>query len=265
MESAGRQPRRSRSGFAAVCTLACLAGASFAIERGASMAGMGGTPMPGGWTLSMAWTRMCGQDWPDAAGSFLAMWMAMMVSMMAPVLAHALWRYDRGVPAASTARVAGLTLQVAAAYLLVWGLTGVAVYTVGAWLAGIEMRSPAIARLVPLGSALLLAAAGAMQLTAWKERQLGHCRTCCAAPLPLRPDARSAWRYGRHLGWHCLVCCTPLTIAMLMLGVMDLRVMGAVATAIAAERLAPAARHFARLSGVAMLAAGAVLASGAFA
>ena len=32
----------------------------------ASMSAMAGMPMPGGWTMSMAWMRMPGQTWPGA-------------------------------------------------------------------------------------------------------------------------------------------------------------------------------------------------------
>ena len=34
----------------------------------------GGMPMPGGWTMSMAWMRMPGQGWLGAAASFMEMW-----------------------------------------------------------------------------------------------------------------------------------------------------------------------------------------------
>jgi len=47
---------------------------------------MGEMPMPGGWTMSMAWMRMPGQTWPGAAASFLGMWIVMMVAMMLPSL-----------------------------------------------------------------------------------------------------------------------------------------------------------------------------------
>ena len=267
MESnpAQRGAFRFRHGVSAVGVLVCLAGVVLATGHCASMAGMGGTPMPGGWTLSMAWTRMCGQSWPQAAGSFLGMWMAMTVAMMAPVLGRALWRYGRCVRDASTARAGALAVVAAGAYLFVWGVTGLAVYTAGAWLALTELQWPSIARLVPPASALLLALAGALQFSAWKQRQLGHCRDACSLSTPRPAGARGAWRHGWRLGWHCTVCCAPLTGAMLALGVMDPRVLFAMAVAVAAERVTPAARCFARLSGTAMLAAGLMVASAPFA
>ena len=49
----------------------------------ASMSEMPGMPMPGGWTMSMAWMRMPGQTWLGTATSFVGMWAVMVVAMMA--------------------------------------------------------------------------------------------------------------------------------------------------------------------------------------
>jgi hypothetical protein len=48
------------------------------------MSAMGEMPMPGGWTMSMAWMRMPGQTWPGAAASLLGMWAAITVERLAP-------------------------------------------------------------------------------------------------------------------------------------------------------------------------------------
>ena len=63
----------------------------------ASMSAMGEMPMPGGWTMSMAWMRMAGETWPRSAASFLGMWVVMMVAMMMPSLVPMLWRYRQAV------------------------------------------------------------------------------------------------------------------------------------------------------------------------
>jgi predicted metal-binding membrane protein len=75
--------------------LALLFAASAALTIGwcASMSAMDEMPMPGGWTMSMAWMRMPGQTWPSAAASFLGMGVVMMVAMMLPSLVPMLWRY----------------------------------------------------------------------------------------------------------------------------------------------------------------------------
>jgi len=58
---------------------------------------------------------------------------------------------------------------------------------------------------------------------------------------------------------HCVHCCFGLTIILLVIGVMDLRAMAVVTAAISAERLAPAGQRVARISGAAMIVAGAIL------
>ena len=85
---------------------------------------MGGMPMPGDWTMSMAWMRMPGQTWPGAAASFLGMWLVMMVAMMLPSLIPALRRYRRAVGGTETTRLDRLTALVGVAYFLVWTALG---------------------------------------------------------------------------------------------------------------------------------------------
>ncbi len=82
------------------------------------------------------------------------------------------------------------------------------------------MRSEALARAVPLASALVVGAAGLLQLTAWKARQLACCRMTPSQRLAA--DAGTAWRHGIRLGLHCTSCCASPTAILLALGVMDL-------------------------------------------
>src|SRR5258706_8769193 len=93
------------------------------------------------------------------------------------------------------------------------------------------MRWPSLARAVPLASGGLLVLAGIVQLTPWKARQLGVCRSPMACA--------TSWQHGLHFGRHCAFCCSPLMAALLVLGVMDLRVMLAIAIAITIERVVP--------------------------
>jgi predicted metal-binding membrane protein len=118
----------------------------------ASMSGMGDMPMPGGWTMSMAWMRMGGQTWPAAAASFLGMWVVMMVAMMLPSLMPMLWRYRRAVGRAGGARLGRLTALVGVGYFVVWTALGMAAFPVGVALAALEMQQPALARAVPTAS-----------------------------------------------------------------------------------------------------------------
>ena len=88
------------------------------------MSAMGGMPMPGGWTMSMAWMRMPGQTWPGAAASFLGMWVVMMVAMMLPSLVPMLWRYRAAVSRTVGTRLGAATAMVATAYFLAWAVLG---------------------------------------------------------------------------------------------------------------------------------------------
>jgi predicted metal-binding membrane protein len=224
-----------------------------------SMSGMGDMPMPGGWTMSMAWMRMGGQTWPGAAASFLGMWVVMMVAMMLPSLMPMLWRYRQAVGRAGGARLGRLTALVGVGYFVVWTAAGMAAFPLGVALAALEMRQPALARAVPTAVGVVVLIAGALQLTAWKARQLACCRPAHWRGLTLPPDAGTAWRHGLRLGLHCAQCCAGLTTILLVIGVMDLRAMAVVTAAITLERLAPAGERVARAIGAVTVAAGLLL------
>ncbi len=110
--------RASQRAFFGVSALLFAASAAVTIVWCASMSAMGGMPMPGGWTMSMAWMRMPGQTWPGAAASFLGMWVVMMVAMMLPSLVPMLWRYRQAVGRTGEARLGRLTALVGAGYFL---------------------------------------------------------------------------------------------------------------------------------------------------
>jgi predicted metal-binding membrane protein len=216
----------------------------------------GGMPMPGGWTMSMAWMRMSGQTWPGAAATFLGMWLVMMVAMMLPSLVPMLGRYRQAVGGAGEARLGRLTALVSVGYFFVWSSLGLAAFPLGVALAEVEMQLPVLARAVPIAVGLVVALAGLLQLTPWKARHLACCRQSPGRGRTLPADARTAWRHGLRLGFHCITCCAGLMAVLLVLGVMDLRTMAFVAAAITVERLAPAGERLARVIGAVVIAAG---------
>jgi predicted metal-binding membrane protein len=274
--------RTSERAFFAVSALLFAASAAMTIVWCASMSSMGGMPMPGGWTMSMAWMRMPGQTWLDAAASFLGMWVVMMVAMMLPSLTPMLWRYRQTVCRTSDTGLGWLTALVGLAYFFVWTVFGMAAFPLGVALAEVEMRQPAVALAVPIATGVVVLIAGALQLTAWKSRHLTCCReesafaragasASCGETSPTRsaaaeagpargrtlpPDAGTAWRHGLRLGLHCSRCCAGLMVILLVIGVMDLRAMAVVAAAVTVERLAPAGERVARAIGVAVVGAG---------
>jgi predicted metal-binding membrane protein len=122
-------------------------------------------------------------------------------------------------------------------------------------LATLEMQHPAIARAVPIATAVIVLLAGVLQFTAWRAHHLACCRempSCC----PPQADGGSALRYGLRLGLHCSYCCANLTAVLLVIGVMDLRAMAVITAAITAERLATNAQRVARVIGAAVVGAG---------
>lgn len=248
--------RASQQAFLGVCALLFAASATMTMVWCASMSAMGGMPMPGGWTMSMAWMRMPGQTWTGAAVAFLAMWMVMMAAMMLPSLVPMLWRYRQAVDRTGRRRLGRLTALVAIGYFLVWTLFGMAAFPLGVGLAWAAMQQPALARAVPIAVGAVVLLAGLLQLTDWKARHLACCRESPTKGRTLPADDGTAWRHGLRLGLHCSAACAGLTMIVLVLGVMDLRVMAAVSVAITAERLAPAGARVARAIGVIVIGAG---------
>jgi predicted metal-binding membrane protein len=223
----------------------------------ASMPAMGGMPMPGGWTMSMTWMRMPGQTWPGAAASFVGMWIVMMAAMMLPSLVPMLCRYRRAVGTRGEPRLGPLTALVGMGYFFVWTVVGMAVYAAGIALAAAAMQQPALARAVPAAAGAAVLLAGALQFTAWKAHHLACCRSAperCTLPAA----AGAAWRYGLRLGTHCTCSCAGLTMMLLVIGVMDLRAMGAVTAAVTIEHLAPAGRRVSHAIGAVVAVAGLV-------
>jgi predicted metal-binding membrane protein len=251
--------RASYYAFLAVSALLFAASAALTTVWCASMSAMGEMPMPGGWTMSMAWMRMPGQTWPGAAASFLGMWVVMMVAMMLPSLVPMLWRYRRAVGSTGETRLGLLTVLVGVGYFFVWTVLGMAAFPLGVALAAVEMQQPPLARAVPIAVGMVVLIAGALQFSTWKARHLACCREVPGCDRTLPAGAGTAWRHGLRLGLHCSHCCAGLMAILLVLGVMDLRAMAVVGAAITIERLAPAGERVVRVIGVVVVGAGLLL------
>jgi predicted metal-binding membrane protein len=248
--------RVSQQALLGVSALLFAASAALTTLWCASMSAMGEMPMPGGWTMSMAWMRMPGQTWRGAAASFLGMWVVMMVAMMLPSLVPMLWRYREAIGTTGQTRLGRLTVLVGVAYFFVWTVFGMVAFPLGVALATVAMEQPALARAVPIAVGIVVLVAGCLQLTAWKARHLACCREAPGSGRRLPADAGMAWRHGLRLGLHCSYCCAGLTAVLLVIGLMDLRAMVVVTAAITVERLAPAGERVARAIGAVAVGAG---------
>ena len=196
-------------------------------------------PMPGGWSMSMAWMSMGGQSAIGHAAMFITMWTVMMIAMMLPsvmpvVLLHrrlVTSRVERGDAAA------GSHVLLLAGYFFVWALFGLFAYAIGMTVAAAAMRHVHISLLVPVATGCTLIAAGLYQVTRWKRICLQHCRS----PLEFlsRHQIRrrhDSWALGLHHGAYCAACCWGLMVIQLALGVMSVPLMMFVAGVILLEK-----------------------------
>ena len=144
------------------------------------------------------------------------------------------------------------------------------VFLLGVTLAASEMQQPALARAVPIAVGVIVLLAGALQFSAWKAHHLACCRESLASAhagagadhaeaSAIRLTAAEAARDGLRLGLHCTSCCAGPMAILLAIGVMDLRAMAVVTTAITLERLAPAGEQIARAIGAVAIGAGLLL------
>lgn len=220
-------------------------------------------PMPGGWSMSMAWMSMGNQSWFAHATMFLVMWAAMMVAMMLPSVMPAVLLHQRLIRTRMERgdAAAGSHVLLLAGYFAVWTGFGAVAYAIGMALAAAAMRSIQVSVLIPVATGLALAAAGIYQLTQWKRICLRHCRS----PFEFfaRHDIRRAadsWRFGVHHGAYCAACCWGLMVIQLVLGVMSVPLMALVALVILLEKQWTYGEALARVVGAAAVAAGIFLA-----
>ena len=198
-----------------------------------------------------------------SAGDFalvFAMWAVMMVGMMVPTAAPATLLYAavarkaarEGTPVAPTALfVAG--------YAAAWTLFG-ALATLAQWgLGRAALLSPTWAATSPALGGALLVAAGAYQLTPWKDACLRHCRS----PVHFlaarwRPGALGAFRMGLVHGAFCLGCCWVLMGLLFVGGVMSFLWIAAIAGFVLFEKVLPWGRAGGRLAALPLIGAGLV-------
>jgi len=189
---------------------------------------------------------------------FLAIWVTMMVAMMFPTAAPMIVTFHK-VQAGKRQRGEAFvsTWIFVAAYILVWGLSGLAAY--GGALAAETVA--AHAALSPTAAArtggIVLVAAGIYQLTPWKDLCLSKCRTPVTFIMTSwRDGAAGALRMGLLHGAYCLGCCWLLFAILFPLGIMNIAAMAVITFVIFAEKTLPWGRAAARAAAVALIAYG---------
>jgi predicted metal-binding membrane protein len=253
-------------------SLATLTGAAWllTIWQAASMSMPMGVAVRGGMSADgMAGMAMGGvgaAGWSFAgAAVFVAIWTVMMVAMMLPgaapmifMFASAQARRGRGVAVPTWIFVAG--------YLLIWAAAGLAVYAlveIGSALAT-GLAPAARSRWGPLALGITVAAAGLYQFTPIKRVCLDHCRSPLAFIAQHWRDGRvGALAMGLRHGAYCFGCCWALFAVLVAAGVMSLAWMLLLTLVVCVEKLFPRGRLAGAVTGVALIAVGVVVASGA--
>jgi len=225
------------------------------------MGGMGGMAASG-----LAGTAGAGWSFGGLA-AFVVAWGVMMAAMMLPAAAPLLLLY-RTVAGGRQADGAAFvsTWILAAGYLLVWAAVGVATYAiirvggdVASRLAMVEHRSWAS---LALGATLVVA--GLYQFTPLKR--------ACLRQWPItKPNGDWHWRDGRlgalRMGFvhgaYCLGCCWALFAILVAAGVMSVAWMLLLTLVVFAEKVLPHGQRAAVVVGLAFVALGVFVASGA--
>ena len=190
---------------------------------------------------------------------WLFMWTVMMTAMMLPSFVPSLIAYRRAIVSATQRRADVASLLLSAGYFVVWVGVGVGLLALDAAYSAFDTWRPVAGGIVPIGTALAVLFAGALQLSGWKARQLRHC--IGGERVPLSPTAAEAFRRGSTLGRCCVASCAPIMSLLLVTGIMDLRGMMGVTVAITIECVAPFGMRFVRPFGVALTVAGLTLVS----
>jgi predicted metal-binding membrane protein len=251
-------PRRDR-----IAILVALAGVTalawlYLLDMAIAMRDMPGMQAMAGMDMGTAGSMLQLHAWtPQHFAMMFGMWAVMMVGMMVPTAAPMALVYAavarkaarQGTPVAPTAAfvagyVAMWTLFSLAATLAQWGLDRAA------------LLSPMMVSNSPKLGAALLFAAGAYQLTPWKDRCLEHCR----APAHFisenwRPGTLGAFRMGLVHGAYCLGCCWILMGLLFLGGVMNLLWIAAITLFVLLEKVIPAGPRAGRIAGLTMIAA----------
>ncbi|MGH7880582.1 MAG: DUF2182 domain-containing protein, partial [Candidatus Binataceae bacterium] len=185
------------------------------------------------------------------------MWAVMMVAMMLPSAAPMIETYTRVAPARGAA--AGRVWIFAAGYVVIWTAFSAIATVAQLWLQRLGVVTNAMTA-TPVVGAVLLLAAGVYQLTPLKTLCLSQCRSPVGFLMThWRAGSSGAFRMGLQHGVICFGCCAMLMILLFVFGVMNLVWVAALALLVLLEKVLPGGRLIARVSGLAMVAAGVIL------
>ncbi|MDL5159922.1 DUF2182 domain-containing protein [Actinomycetospora termitidis] len=194
-------------------------------------------------------------------GTEIGAWVVMVVAMMLPPALPLLRTLSRLV--ARSPRPTLLLALGMVVFVGVWALAGaVLVGAAAVWRALDPFRTPATTE---LAAGLVLAVAGAYQLSPLARRCLRACRTPRSFAVAYWRGVRPPWQETARLtgayAASCVGCCWALMVVSLVVGVAALPVMVVLAVVMTAQRLLPHGRRLVTPTAVAtlVLAAAALL------
>ena len=197
-----------------------------------------------GWVLIDR--RMSGMDRGPGTdlgslGFYVTAWVVMMAAMMFPSIIPMVDAYRR-VQQARRARghaLPGATAVFVGGYLLAWTVFGLGAYALFALARGLGSSLDGD-RVAFYAAGGVLVAAGAYQLTPFKDACLSRCRSPVRFVMEhWRSGVRGAAEMGTRHGLWCIGCCWALMASLFALGVMSVAWMLLVAAMIATEKLLP--------------------------
>jgi predicted metal-binding membrane protein len=197
---------------------------------------------------------------PLAAIVFVAAWLVMMVAMMLPSAAPMVLLYRATATGSRLSKAIAVVLFVSA-YVLMWGVFGLAVYAAQQAIAMVASNSAVLSGAWPFAVAGVLALAGAYQFSALKSICLRQCRTPLSFLMTRwRPGLVGGFRLGLDHGAYCVGCCWGLMTVLVAAGAMGLAWAALVALVVFTEKLLPRADIAGRAVGFALLLLAALVA-----
>ena len=217
------------------------------------MAGMAGMAAMPGMSMASPWSP--GQLWL----TFL-MWAVMMVAMMLPSAAPMVAMYARVAEGRGTSPRVRVWLF-AGGYVAAWTAFSAVATVLQAALEHAAILTGAM-RVAPLMGGVILALAGAYQLSPLKRGCLRHCQSPVGFLMSHWRDGRiGAIAMGLRHGAFCVGCCWMLMALLFVAGVMNLLWVAVLTGFVLIERATRWGETLATVSGFALIAAGLALAA----
>lgn len=215
----------------------------------------------GDWTNAGLAAAICQQlpagQWLLPATLYVGGWVLMCAAMMLPTTLPLLQMFRRLVRARADRSV--LTALVVVGYLAAWMAFGMAAHAAD-W--GVHELAQASAFLTFNGwaiGAVVLVAAGAYQLSPFKDYCLERCRLPLGSVLRHWGQGRPRWqalRLGLDHGAFCVGCCWAIMLLMFVVGTGSVAWMLALGAVMAMEKNLPWGRRLAAPVGVLLIASG---------